>query len=195
MRLVLSEFMSLDGVVQAPGGRKEDEEGGFQHGGWSMRYFDDTMGSFVDEAMQRTGAYLFGRRTWEISAAHWPGRGGDPFADKLNSIKKYVASRTLSQGDLDVWNNSHLLPADDALGAIAKLRTEDGDDLQCYGSANLAAQLIENDLVDDLNLMIEPVVLGGGKRLFPEDGVLRGLELVSSVTSSTGVHICRYRRP
>ncbi len=195
MRLVLSEFISLDGVIQAPGGRKEDDSGGFQHGGWSMRYFDvDVMGSAVDEAMQKTDAYIFGRKTWQVSADTWPKRGGDPFADKLNSITKYVASRTLSQDDLAKWNNSHLLPAGDVLGAIAKLKAQEGGDIQVYGSANLAAQLISNDLVDEFSLMIEPVVLGGGKRLFPEDGVLRGLELVSSTTASTGVQICKYQR-
>ena len=195
MRLVLSEFISLDGVIQAPGGRQEDTEGGFQHGGWSMRYFDvDSMGNFLDQEMQQTDAYLFGRNTWQISAAHWPDRGGDPFADKLNSVTKYVASRTLSEADLGTWNNSHLLPPHDTLGAIAKLRTEDGGNIQCYGSANLAAQLIANDLVDELNLMIEPVILGGGKRLFPNDGVLRAMELVSSTTAKTGVQICKYQR-
>ena len=196
MRLVLSEFISLDGVIQAPGGRNEDNDGGFQHGGWSMRYFDvDTMGAAVDEAMQKTDAYVFGRRTWEVSAAHWPNQTGDPFADRLNSITKYVASRTLSQDDLAPWNNSQLLPSDDALGAIAELKAKDGGDISVYGSANLAGQLIVNDLVDELNLMIEPVVLGGGKRLFPDDGVLRRLELVSSITSKTGVQICKYVRP
>ena len=196
MRLVLSEFISLDGVIQAPGQRKEDTDGGFQHGGWSMRYFDqDAMGSAIFEAMQKTDAYIFGRRTWQVSAAAWPERAGDPFADKLNSIPKYVASRTLSQEDLASWNNSHLLSPDDALGAIAELKAQEGGDIQCYGSANLATQMIENDLVDEYNLMIEPVVLGGGKRLFPNDGALRGLELVSSTTASTGVQICKYRRP
>jgi dihydrofolate reductase len=197
MRLVLSEFISLDGVIQAPGQRHEDTDGGFQHGGWSMRYFDaDSMGSAIGEAMQKTDAYIFGRRTWQVSAAAWPQRAGkDPFADRLNAMTKYVASRTLSQEDLTAWNNSHLLAPDDTLGAITELRTREGGDIQCYGSANLAAQLIEHDLVDEYNLMIEPVILGGGKRLFPDDGVLRGLELVSSTTSSTGVQICKYRRP
>jgi dihydrofolate reductase len=197
MRLVLSHFISLDGVIQAPGQRREDTDGGFQHGGWSMRYFDtEAMGSAIGEAMEKTDAYLFGRRTWQVSADAWPQRAGqDPFADKLNSLPKHVASRTLSQQDLAPWNNSHLLPADDALGAIAELKAQEGGDIQCYGSANLAAQLIVNELVDEYNLMIEPVILGGGKRLFPDDGVLRGLELVSITTSSTGVHICRYKRP
>lgn len=197
MRLVLSEFISLDGVIQAPGQRQEDTDGGFQHGGWSMRYFDaETMGSAIGEAMERTDAYVFGRRTWQVSAAAWPQRAGqDPFADKLNALPKHVASRTLSQADLEPWNNSHLLPADNALGAIAELKGREGGDIQCYGSANLAAQLIANDLVDEYNLMIEPVILGGGKRLFPDDGELRGLELVSVTTAGTGVQICKYRRP
>lgn len=195
MRLVLSEFISLDGVVQAPGGRKEDTEGGFQHGGWSMRYFDtEAMGSAIDAAMQKTDVYLFGRKTWQVSAEAWPNQSGDPFADKLNSVPKHVASRTLSQDDLGAWDNSHPIPPDDALGAIAKLKLEDGGDIACYGSADLAAQLIAHDLVDELNLMIEPVILGGGKRLFPEDGELRGFELVSATTASTGVQICKYQR-
>ena len=195
MRIVLSDFISLDGVVQAPGGRREDTDGGFAHGGWSMRYFDeDAMGSAIDEAMRDTDALLFGRRTWQTMAAAWPSRAGDRFADHMNEVTKYVASRTLSQDDL-TWTNSHLLPPDDALGAIAKLRAQEGRDIHVMGSSDLARQLVSNDLVDGYNLMIEPVILGGGKRLFPDDGVLRGLELVSSTTSSTGVQVCRFRRP
>ena len=194
MRIVLSDFISLDGVVQAPGGKKEDTDGGFEHGGWSMRYFDaEAMGPAFDESVKTTDALLFGRRTWQVMAGAWPGRAGDPFADHMNSVTKYVASRTLSQDDLD-WNNSHLLSPDDALGDIKKLKEKDGGDIQVLGSASLARQLIENDLVDELNLMIEPVILGGGKRLFPEDGTLRGFELRSSVTSGTGVHVCKYER-
>jgi dihydrofolate reductase len=192
-KIVVSEFMSLDGVVQAPGGRDEDTDGGFEHGGWSMRYFDvDTMGSTIDEVMRSTEALLFGRRTWEVMAGAWPGRAGDPFADRMNEITKYIASRTLSQDEL-TWTNSHLLPPDDVLGAVAKLKIEDSGDIQVMGSASLVRQLIENDLVDEYRLMIEPVVLGGGKRLFPEDGSLRDLELVDTSLSSTGVHICTYR--
>jgi dihydrofolate reductase len=193
MRIILSDFMSLDGVVQAPGGRKEDTDGGFEHGGWSMRFFDaETMGPVIDEVMQNTGALLFGRRTWQTMAAAWPRRAGDPFADRMNAIKKYVASRTLRQEDLD-WTNSTLLPADDVIGAVRGLRAEPGDDIQVMGSSNLASQLISNDLVDEYRLMIEPIVLGGGKRLFPDDGQARRLELVSTTTSTTGVHICTYR--
>ena len=193
MRIILSDFMSLDGVVQAPGGRKEDTDGGFAHGGWSMRFFDaEAMGPAIDEAMQTTGALLFGRRTWQTMAAAWPGRAGDPFADRMNEIKKYVASRTLSQDDLD-WTNSILLPPDDVIGAVRQLRAEPGDDIQVMGSSNLASQLIASDLVDEYRLMIEPIVLGGGKRLFPDDGQARRLELVSTTTSKTGVHLCTYR--
>ena len=149
MRIVISEFMSLDGVVQAPGGPGEDTDGGFAHGGWSMPYFEpEAMGSAIDELMQGTEALLFGRRTWQIMAAAWPGRAGDPFADRMNEIRKYVASRTLVQEDLD-WNNSTLLPAADVLGAVGRLRAEDGGALQVMGSANLAGALISGGLVDE----------------------------------------------
>jgi dihydrofolate reductase len=193
MRIVVSDFISLDGVVQAPGGRHEDTDGGFAHGGWSMPFFDpETMGSAIDEVMQTTGALLFGRRTWQTMGAAWPQRAGDPFADRMNEIRKYVASRTLRQEDLH-WSNSTLLPADDVIGAVRQLRAEPGDDIQVMGSANLASQLITNDLVGEYRLMIEPIVLGGGKRLFPDDGQARPLELVSTSTSTTGVQICTYR--
>jgi dihydrofolate reductase len=193
MRIVVSDFMSLDGVVQAPGGPEEDTDGGFTNGGWSMPYFDpESMGPAIGEVMETTEALLFGRRTWQTMAAAWPGRAGDPFADRMNEIPKYVASRTLSQGDLD-WNNSTLLAADDLIGEVAKLRANDGRDIQVMGSPTLARTLISNDLVDEYRLMIEPVVLGGGKRLFPDDGNLRGLELVATSTTGTGVHICTYR--
>jgi dihydrofolate reductase len=142
MRIVLSDFISLDGVVQAPGGRREDTEGGFGHGGWSMKYFDaDTMGKAIDEAMNTTDALLFGRRTWQVMADAWPGRAGDPFADRMNEITKYVASRSLSQEEL-TWTNSHLLPSDDALGAITKLREQDGGDIQVMGSSSLAREVV-----------------------------------------------------
>ena len=193
MRIILSDFMSLDGVVQAPGGKKEDTDGGFEHGGWSMRFFDaESMGPVIDEAMKTTEALLFGRRTWETMAAAWPRRAGDPFADQMNAIPKYVASRTLTAGDLH-WENSTLLPAGDALGAVRELHDRDGGDIQVMGSPSLAAQLISHDLVDEYRLMLEPILLGGGKRLFPLDGQARRLELVSTTTASTGVVICVYR--
>jgi dihydrofolate reductase len=192
MRIVISDFMSLDGVVQAPGGRNEDTDGGFQHGGWSMRFFDaETMGAAIDEVMTTTEALLFGRRTWQVMAAAWPRRAGDPFANRMNELQKYVASRTLTQEDLH-WNST-LLPPDDVIGAVRELRERPGRDVQVMGSANLASQLVVNDLVDEYRLMIEPIVLGGGKRLFPDDGRARRLELVSTSTSATGVLICTYR--
>jgi dihydrofolate reductase len=193
MRIVVSQFMSLDGVVQAPGGREEDTDGGFQHGGWSMPFFDpEAMGSAIDEVMQETEALLFGRHTWQVMAAAWPGRAGDPFADRMNEIPKYVVSRTLSQGDLD-WNNSTLLPADDLLGAVQGLRDQEGGAIQVMGSASLATTLVANDLVDEYRLMIEPILLGGGKRIFPDDARARTLELVSVTPAATGVLICTYR--
>ena len=194
MQIILSDFMSLDGVVQAPGGPKEDTDGGFAHGGWSHPYFDlEAMGEAIDEVMQSTEALLFGRRTWQTMAAAWPERsGGDPFAVRMNEIPKYVASRTLSEDDL-TWANSNLLPADDAIGAIRELRAQDGGGMQLMGSSTLAAQLIEHDLVDEYRLMIEPILLGGGKRIFPGDGRARPLELVAATTASTGVLICTYR--
>ena len=192
-KIVVSDFISLDGVVQAPGGPEEDTDGRFQHGGWSMRYFDEkSMAPAFDDAMKPTDALLFGRRTWQVMAGAWPDRAGDPFADRMNELTKYVASRTLSEDDL-TWNNSHLLPPADVLGAVAKLKLEDGGDIQVMGSASLARQLIEEDLVDEYRLMIEPVILGGGKKLFPEDGSMRDLELVDTSVSSTGVHICTYK--
>jgi len=193
MRIILSHFMSLDGVVQAPGGPQEDTDGGFAPGGWSMPYFDrDVMGGAVDEVMRDTEALLFGRRTWQTMADAWPQRAGDPFADRMNTIPKYVASRTLTQDDL-TWANSTLLPAEGAIGAVRELRARAGRGLQVMGSPSLAVQLIGHDLVDEYRIMIEPILLGGGKRIFPDGGVARPLELVQVVAADTGVLVCTYR--
>jgi dihydrofolate reductase len=193
MQVILSDFMTLDGVVQAPGGRDEDTEGGFAHGGWSMPYFDpEAMGPAIDDVLGTTEALLFGRRTWQTMAGAWPDRAGDPFADRMNELPKYVASRTLTQDDLS-WSGSTLLPTEDPIGAVRELRARDGGGLQIMGSASLARQLVEHDLVDEYRLMIEPILVGGGKRLFPDDGQARPLELVSTTTASTGVLICTYR--
>jgi dihydrofolate reductase len=157
-----------------------------------MPYFDpDVMGTAIGETMAPAEALLFGRRTWQVMAGAWPERAGDPFADQMNAIKKYVASRTLTPDDL-TWNNTLLLSADDAVGDIAALREQDGGDLLLMGSASLATTLLARGLVDELNLMIEPILLGGGKRIFPEDGEARPMQLVKSVTAGTGVQVCTY---
>ncbi len=193
MRIVVNEFMSLDGVVQAPGGAEEDTEGGFTNGGWSAPYFDpDVMGAAIGAGMEKADALLFGRRTWTTMAAAWPSRAGDPYADRMNAIKKYVVSRTLGENDL-TWNNTSLIPGDRALGEIAALREQDGQDVLVWGSAKLVTSLISTGLIDELNLMIEPILLGGGKRIFPEDGTARPLQLVECVTTATGVQMCTYR--
>lgn len=135
---------------------------------------------------------MFGRRTWRVMVDAWPGRAADPFADRMNEIPKYVVSRTLAQDDLD-WSNSTLLSAANAIGAVRELRAREGGCIQVMGSPSFGKQLVANDLVDEYCLMIEPIVLGGGKRLFPEDGRARPLELVSTSASKTGVVICNFR--
>ena len=194
MRIVISEFISLDGVVQAPGGREEDTDGGFRHGGWSMPFFDpEVMGASIDEAAQRTDALLYGRRTWQVMAGAWPDRAGDPFADWINSAEKHVVSDTLSEADL-TWGPTSLIRGADLVPAVTALRERPGGDVNVMGSSQLVRSLLEADLVDELHLMIEPIVLGGGKTIFPADGAARRFELVSAVTTGTGVQICRYRR-
>ena len=193
MRIVISEFMSLDGVCQAPGGPEEDTDGGFLHGGWSLPFFDpEVMGAAIGEGFGNTEALLFGRRTWQGMAKAWPERAGDAFADSMNAIEKHVVSSTLTEADL-TWNNSNLIKADGAIEAIRTLKHRDGGDIQVMGSLTLARSLIAADLVDELSLMIEPVTLGGGKRLFPDDGGARPMELVSQTLAKTGVMICKYR--
>jgi len=194
MRIVISEFMSLDGVVQAPGGAEEDTDGGFQHGGWSMPFFDaDVMGPAFDEMVERTDALLYGRRTWQVMAGAWPGRAGDPFADWINGVQKYVVSSTLSDSDL-TWEPTALIPGATVIEAVAGLRERSGRDVNIMGSAQLVRALVAADLVDELSLMIEPILLGGGKGIFPGDGAARTFELVSATTTGTGVQICRYQR-
>jgi dihydrofolate reductase len=196
MQIILSDFISLDGVSQAPGGPEEDTDSGFENGGWSIPYFDpETMGPVIGEDMARTDALLFGRRTWDGMAAAWPGRAGDPYADQMNAIPKYVASRTLSAEEASSrWNNTTLIGGADAIEAIRSLRASGGDGgLQVWGSASLARQLVEHDLVDEYQLMVEPILLGGGKSIFPSDRRARTLELVSVQQAPTGVLICTYR--
>ncbi|GHC84188.1 dihydrofolate reductase family protein [Streptomyces flavofungini] len=194
MRITIGEFISLDGVVQAPGQPDEDSDGGFAHGGWSHPFFDpEVMGSALADWSKSTEAMLYGRRTWQVMAAAWPGRAGDPFADHMNSVAKYVVSSTLGEDDVTAWNNSRIIPGDQAVDRIKKLREAEGGDLAVLGSASLSRTLLAEGLVDELRLMILPVLLGGGKSIYPVDGVLRSFELVSTVTSGTGVHVCTYR--
>ncbi|MEU6013684.1 dihydrofolate reductase family protein [Streptomyces sp. NPDC047515] len=193
MRIVISEFMSLDGVVQAPGGADEDTDGGFAHGGWSHAFFDpEVVGGAFDDALSGAEALLFGRRTWQTMAAAWPDRAGDPFADRMNAIPKYVVSNTLSDDKLS-WDGTTRIPGAKALARIKELRGSDGGDLLVMGSPTLVRTLLSEGLVDELRLVIMPVILGGGKTIFPDDGALRALELVSAVTGATGVQVCTYR--
>ncbi|MFF7251002.1 dihydrofolate reductase family protein [Embleya sp. NPDC008237] len=193
MRIVIGQFVSLDGVMQAPGHPDEDTEGGFAHGGWTHPFFDpQVMGGALAEWAADTDALLFGRRTWQGMAAAWPERAGDPFADHMNSVAKYVVSGTLDDDDL-TWNNTTRIPGDQALDRIRKLRGTEGRDLVVMGSLSLARTLLAEGLVDELRLMIMPVLIGGGKTMYPVDGTLRTLELVSTTVGATGVHVCTYR--
>ncbi len=190
-RLVVSTFVSLDGVAQAPGGADEDVSGGFAHGGWHMRYLDDVSQKRVLEGIVEAGGFLLGRRTFEIFAAYWPNAPEEEqvIAEPLNTKPKYVASRTVT-GPL-AWQNSTVLEGD-VREAVAALKQEDGGDLQVIGSTELVQALIEGGLVDEFRLMIDPLVLGGGKRLFRDDGAQRPLRLVDGVVTSTGAILATY---
>jgi dihydrofolate reductase len=193
VRIVVTEFMSLDGVVQAPGGPEEDTDGGFAHGGWSHPFFDaEIVGAAFSDALSNADALLYGRRTWQGMAAAWPDRAGDPFADEMNAIRKYVVSSTLADRDLS-WNNTTLIPATGAIERIRELHDADGGDLVIMGSPTLVRTLLAEGLVDELRLMIEPILLGGGKSIFPGDGMARTLKLVSTVKSDAGVQVSTYR--
>jgi dihydrofolate reductase len=189
-KLVVSTFLTLDGVMQAPGGPEEDPSGGFEHGGWSVNYWDDTMSAWMGKAFETRFDLLLGRKTYEIFAAHWPHARDEPGAAELNSARKYVASRTLDGVD---WENSTLLEGDVA-EAVAHIKEEEGPDIQVHGSSDLLQTLLEADLVDELRLMIFPLVLGTGKRLFGDGAIPAGLKLAESTASSTGVLIAVYER-
>src|SRR5690348_2924407 len=194
MRIIISEFISLDGVVQAPGGAAEDTDGGFTHGGWSHPFFDpEVMGAAIGEVSDQTDALLQGRRTWQVMAGAWPDRAGDPFADWMNSIQKYVVSDTLSEEDL-AWKPTTIIKRNDLVARVSELRDQPGGDLNVMGSASVARALLAADLVDELSLMIEPILLGGGKTIFPDNGEALNFELASVATAGTGVQVCRYQR-
>jgi|RhiMetdeSRZDD1v2_1073273.scaffolds.fasta_scaffold102399_1 dihydrofolate reductase len=188
-KLVVAEFLSLDGVMQAPGDADEDREGGFEHGGWQRPYFDDVAGERIGAAMAQTGSFLFGRKTYENMAAFWPTQpDDDPFAKILNGLPKYVASTTLTEPL--AWERSTLLQGDVAK-AVGELKQAEGGNVVVLGSGGLVQTLYENDLVDEYSLMINPIVLGGGKRLFRELP-MKTLKLADSVTTSTGVVMATY---
>ena len=191
-KVVVNEFMSLDGVAQAPGGADEDPSVGFAHGGWHMRYMEDELAQrWVLESIAEAGGFLLGRRTYEIFAAYWPNAPEEEqvVAEPLNTKPKYVASTTLA-APLE-WQNSMLLRGDLA-EAVAALKQEDGGDLHVIGSTELVRTLIEHDLVDEFRLMLDPVVLGGGKSIFRDDGLLRPLRLIDGQVTSSGAILATY---
>jgi dihydrofolate reductase len=190
-KLVVVEMLSLDGVMQAPGGPDEDRSGGFEHGGWAMPYFDQVAGEEAGKSMAETGAFLFGRKTYEIMAAYWPNHPDDDiFSNVLNSLPKYVASTTLDEPL--AWSGSTLLKGDVA-EAVAALKAEQVGNIVVLGSGQLARTLMEHDLVDEYGLTIHPLLLGPGKRLFDEAGAMRPMRLVDTKTSTTGVILATYR--
>jgi dihydrofolate reductase len=190
MRLTLHTFLTLDGVMQAPGGPDEDRDGRFEHGGWSYPYGDQDFGAAMVGWFADADAFLFGRKTYEIFSGHWSNvtDADDPIASKLNALPKYVASTTL---DSLTWRNSSLLGGDFAAG-VAKLKEQPGNELQVHGSGGLAQTLIEHDLIDEYRLLFFPVHLGAGKRLFREGAKAAALRLTGTRTTGTGVIIATY---
>jgi dihydrofolate reductase len=187
-KLIVSTFLTLDGVMQAPGGPGEDDSGGFAHGGWSVNYWDDQMGEVMGAAMSVPFDLVLGRKTYDIFAAHWPHATEEDGAKPLNDATKYVASR--SQPTLE-WSNSVLIEGDAAEG-IAALKKEDGPELQVHGSANLIQTLLRHNLVDQYRLWVFPLVIGSGKRLFSQGTIPTGLKLLDCQVSTTGVMIGTY---
>ena len=191
-KLIVLSFITLDNVMQAPGGPEEDPTGGFEHGGWVFGYFDDFFLNVMIKQTSKPFDLLLGRKTYEIFAAHWPyvDADQDPFAAKLNNAKKYVASKTLTKLD---WNNSELINGDVPEG-IKRIKEQDGLEIQVHGSSNLVQTLLKHDLVDELWLKIFPVTLGPGKRLFAEGTIPAGFKLLESGISPSGVIIANYER-
>src|SRR3989449_2367143 len=188
-KLKVSTFVTLDGVMQAPGGPEEDRTGGFTQGGWSVGYWDDRMGQVMGDFMGRPFELLLGRRTYEIFAAYWP-HSSEPGAEALNGARKHVASRTLKNVE---WNNSALIKGDVPM-YVSELKKQSGPEIQVHGSGDLIQTLLRNDLVDEFHLWTFPAVLGSGKRLFAGGAIPAGLKIVDVTTSSTGVVIATYER-
>ncbi|MFC8829393.1 dihydrofolate reductase family protein [Streptomyces sp. NPDC057137] len=190
-KLMVTTFVSLDGVMQGPGGSDEDRDGGFEHGGWSVPHFGADLIERMTDVVHRADALLVGRRTYDIFAATWPlAEADDPIGSKMNSVRKYVASRTL---DTVSWQNSTLLTGDVA-EAVAGLKQGDGGEIQVHGSGDLIQTLIAHDLVDEFHVLVFPVLVGSGKRLFGKGTVPAGLKLVDTARSESGVVISTYAR-
>jgi dihydrofolate reductase len=189
-KVTVTNNISLDGVMQAPGRPDEDTRGGFQRGGWALPYNDPVMGRVMGEGMAHTGALLLGRRTYEDFAGYWPHQKDNPFTEVLDNVPKYVASRTLTEPL--TWQNSTLLHGD-AAEAVAALKSESGPDIAILGSGELIQSLRRRNLIDEYVLLIHPLLLGSGRRLFPDGGPSSELRLASSVITSTGVVIATYQ--
>ncbi len=191
-KIIVSEFLTLDGVMQGPGGPDEDRSGGFKHGGWQQPYVDDILAKMIIEGIAGSGGFLLGRRTYEIFAAYWPTAPEEDqaFANPLNNLPKFVVSKTLREPL--AWNNSTLF-ADDVVNEIADLKRQSGNDIRVIGSGELVQMLMKHDLVDEYNLMIHPLVLGSGKRLFRDGGSKQTLKLMDFKTTSKGVMILKYK--
>ena len=186
-KLKVNTFLTLDGVLQAPGGPEEDESGNFKHGGWQFPFADEMTGEVMGAFMGVPFDLLLGRKTYDIFAGYWPDHSGDP-GDKLNNARKYVASRTLDKVD---WQNSTLIKGDVAK-EVAKLKEQDGPEIHVYGSGDLVQTLLKNNLIDELHLLIYPLLLGTGKRLFADGTVPTSLKVTDSKVSSNGVFFARY---
>ncbi|HKS69039.1 MAG TPA: dihydrofolate reductase family protein [Ktedonobacterales bacterium] len=192
-KIVVSEFMSLDGVMQAPGGAEEDTEGGFTHGGWTAPYWHDDIGAEFAQVMGESDAMLLGRKTWQIHGAAWePMAAGDPFADVLNAIPKNVVSNTLT--DASAWRNSTLISGSegDVVEAVRALKAQPGKNIVMDGSSKLVHTLAANDLIDEYRLIVYPLVLGGGKKVFADSGARQNLRLVEARPLPTGVVLTHY---
>jgi dihydrofolate reductase len=190
-KLIVQTFLTLDGVMQAPGGPEEDDSGGFAYGGWSVPYWDERMGEVMGQATSRPFAMVLGRRTYDIMAAFWPTAPEEAGGKVFNEATKYVASRR--RPNLEAWSNSVLLEGD-AAEALAALKQEDGPELQVHGSANLIQTLLRHNLVDEFRLWVFPLVIGSGKRLFADGTVPAGLKLVDSSVSTSGVVMGTWER-
>jgi dihydrofolate reductase len=189
-KVVVIEHLTLDGVMQAPGRADEDDRDGFEHGGWAHGRDDAVMGRVMGEGMTRGGSLLFGRRTYEDFFSVWPHQTDNPYTEVLDNRQKYVASRTLKEPL--PWRNSTLLHGD-AAEAVAKLKEEPGEDLGVLGSGKLVRSLMQRGLVDEFLLMIHPLVLGMGRRLFADGGAFAELRLTDTTTTTTGVVIAKYQ--